>query len=368
MAAKSRKRLRTGFTTGTAAAAATKAALRHRISGQTPGCVAVTLLTGDVLTLPVHRCETIAGGRSQCSIIKDAGDDPDVTHGAQIGARVDWQAQEGEMTVEITAGEGVGRVTKPGLEVAPGRPAINPGPQEMIRVAVAEVMRHHGVSGRVFTEIFVPRGVALARRTLNERLGIVGGISILGTSGIVRPLSHDAYVATIRAGLSVARAAGRRQVVLTTGRRSERFAQAHFGDPAGEGYVQMGDYFQRTMEMTAALGFQSVRLCVFFGKALKMAQGIAHTHARSARLSLERLAQWTLAATGDSVLAGQVAAANTARHAFELIQADHPQVIQRVGWEMVAAAEAFGGRRVRVDGIIFGFDGTVRYESGEHDA
>ncbi|MEJ2155901.1 MAG: cobalt-precorrin-5B (C(1))-methyltransferase CbiD [Desulfobacteraceae bacterium] len=358
------KRLRCGFTTGTAAAAAAKAALMLIFSGRTPRKVRVQLLTGDTLEINVHDCRLEDQHTAVCSVIKDAGDDPDVTHGAEIGARVVWDAGGRADEVLITGGKGVGRVTKPGLETPPGRYAITAGPQKMIRGSLMEAMSDYGHHGRASTEIFVPRGKALARHTLNARLGIVGGISILGTTGVVRPLSHESYVATIRAALSVAKASGLRQVVLTTGRRSERYAQQLWPRLPEEGFVQMGDYFAETMAMAAKSRFEAATLAVFFGKAVKMAQGIGHTHARSARMTLATLARWTRGMTGDAALADRVAEANTARHAFEMLDGDHPEVIAKVGEEVVKAAEGFCQHSVAVRAVIFGFDGTVKYDAG----
>ena len=363
MPPKKRKRLRSGFTTGTAAAAATKAALVCLFSGRAPRSVVVVLLTGDTLEIAVHRCRRIDARTAECSVIKDAGDDPDITHGAEIGARVAWQETEGARSVEIQGGQGVGMVTKPGLETPPGEPAINSGPRQMIRQSAIQAMADHHRHGKAVAEVFVPKGVELARRTLNERLGIIGGISILGTTGVVRPLSHAAYVATIRAALSVARASGMQRVVLATGRRSERLAQDKWPHLPSECFVQIGDYFAKSMEMAVALKFEWVVLAVFFGKAVKMAQGIPHTHARSARLTLETLGQWALETTGDKELAGRVTRANTARHAFDLIKTDFAVLIDKVGREMVKAAAGFGKHRVKVGGVIFGFDGDIKFES-----
>lgn len=361
------KKLRCGFTTGTAAAAAAKAALMVIINGRAPQKVRVQLLTGDPVDIDVHACRQEDPNTAVCTVIKDAGDDPDITHGAEIGARVVWDAGGRAGEVLITGGEGVGLVTKPGLETPPGQPAITAGPREMIRRSVHEVLAAGGFKGRVATEIFVPRGEELARHTLNSRLGIVGGISILGTTGVVRPLSHESYVATIRAALSVARASGLSRVVLTTGRRSERFAQQLWPRIPEEGFVQIGDYFAEAMAMAAELRFAAVTLAVFFGKAVKMAQGIAHTHARSARLTLSTLARWTREITADGELADRVAAANTARHAFDMLDGHHPEVIARVGEGVVGAADAFGRNKVAVAVVIFGFDGRVRYDSARKE-
>jgi cobalt-precorrin-5B (C1)-methyltransferase len=363
MAGRDRKRLRSGFTTGTAAAAAARAALELIFSGRTPEKVTVALLTGDDLTIAVHQCRGIDAHTAVCSVIKDAGDDPDITHGAEICARVKWRKNHGNPEVIVRGGQGVGMVTKPGLEVPPGRHAINPGPLEMIRRAALDAMAEHGRRGTAEAEISVPRGRKLARKTLNARLGIVGGISILGTTGIVRPMSHEAYTATIRSALSVARAAGLHRVVLTTGRRSERFARSRWPQLPEQAFVQIGDYFAQSMEMAATQGFAEVMLAVFFGKAVKMANGIAHTHAGSARMSLKQLSRWAMQITGDSHLAGRVDKANTARHAFEILKDDYPEVIDKVGREVVRKAELFGGGRVNVGAVIFGFDGMVRFAS-----
>ncbi|MDZ7596708.1 MAG: cobalt-precorrin-5B (C(1))-methyltransferase CbiD [Desulfobacterales bacterium] len=356
------KRLRCGFTTGAAAAAATQAALEYLLTERLPRRVKVTLLTGESLEIGVHACSRSNPNTAACSVIKDAGDDPDVTHGAEIGARVTWQAGSGG-GVEIRGGPGVGVVTKPGLEIAVGRPAINPGPQRMIREAASRVLAEHGLAGRVEVEVFVPEGEALARKTLNARLGIVGGISILGTTGIVRPMSHEAYTATIRAGLSVARAAGLKRAVLTTGRRSERYAQLRWPRLPEEAFVQIGDYFAAAMKMAVDQAFESVMLAVFFGKAVKMAQGIPHTHARSAALTMDQLARWTQALGGDADLARKVAGANTARQVFDLVTTDCPALIEKVGLEIIASAKGFGDHKVALDAVIFGFDGKVWFDS-----
>ena len=367
-----RKKLRTGFTTGTAAAAATKGALEMILEGCEPSTVRIRLLTGDDITIPVHRCQLSGKGTAICTVIKDAGDDPDVTHKAEIGARVSIQDSGKGLEdvkspkIAIHGGEGVGQVTKPGLEVPPGGPAINPGPVKMITGAIHEVLEKHGWVGRVASEIFVPAGEELAKKTLNARLGIIGGISILGTTGIVRPMSHDAFVATIRLALSVARAAGLDQVVLTTGRRSERFAQLLWQDMAEEAFIQIGDFFKFSLEAAAGLSFGRVSLAVFFGKALKMAQGVPHTHASKASLTLDSLATWALQISGSRKLARQISAANTARHAFDIIGQDHPAIIAHVGQQIVNSAQRFAGEGVRVRSIIFDYQGNVVFDSERH--
>jgi cobalt-precorrin-5B (C1)-methyltransferase len=361
-----KKRLRTGFTTGTAAAAAAKAAVEFLLEDRPPEEVSVALLTGDRMTISVHSCRRTDDG-AVCTVIKDAGDDPDVTHGAEIGAWVRLQAPAGPgggpADVIISGGEGVGRITKPGLELPPGEPAINPGPRRMIAQAVGESLAAQGVQRTVRVEIIVPRGKEIARKTLNERLGILGGISILGTTGIVRPMSHEAFTATIAAGLSVAKAVGLNRVVLSTGRRSERSAQQCWPQWPAEGFVQVGDFFRKSLELAAQKGFGQVILAVFFGKALKMAQGTPHTHAAKSELSLEALAEWALALGNETALAEEIRACHTAREAFALLAPRRPALIADVGRRIVAAAGRFAGREVKIQSVIFDYEGEVVFDS-----
>lgn len=363
-----RRRLRSGFTTGTAAAAATKAALLAILRAATPHSVRIDFLTEGSVVIPVLRVERLSATTALATVIKDAGDDPDVTHRAEIGARVTLAPLTGSPAeapvVTIRGGKGVGRVTKPGLEMPPGEPAINAGPRRMIRQAVQQVLGKTPDPVAVDVEVFVPHGEELARRTLNARLGIVGGISILGTTGIVRPMSHEAYTATIRSALSVARASGREVVALTTGRRSERYLQMRFPDWADEQFVQIGDYFQFAMATAAEAGFRRIVLAVFFGKAVKMAMGVPHTHAARSELLLDRLADWTAALTRNQELAEAVRGANTARQAFDLLGHDQHRVLARVGQGIVGHASAFAGGKPALRGIIFDYQGHIVFDSG----
>jgi cobalt-precorrin-5B (C1)-methyltransferase len=233
----------------------------------------------------------------------------------------------------------------------------------MIRRAVRQALGALAATASVEVEIFVPQGEQLARKTLNARLGIVGGLSILGTTGIVKPMSHEAYTATIRSALSVARAAKRDAVALTTGRRSERYLQAHLTDWAAEQFVQIGDNFQFAMAAAAEMGFPRVLLGVFFGKAVKMAMGIPHTHAARSELLLDRLADWTGALTGCRDLAEAVRQANTARQAFDLLAEGHPQVVAKVGEEIVRHAAAFADGKPAVRSLIFDYQGRIAFDS-----
>ena len=365
------KKLRSGFTTGTAAAAATKGALRMILEGKRPSKVRIRLLTGADIMISIHRCRLHQRGEAICSVIKDAGDDPDVTHKAEISARVTWQDSDersgmARMTdIIITGGEGVGRVTKPGLEVDPGQPAINPGPKKMITQAIEEVLKKHHLVGTVCTEIFVPQGKQIAEKTLNARLGIIDGISILGTTGVVRPMSHDAFIATIESALSVARACGQERVVLTTGRRSERFAQERWNRISPEAFIQIGDFFKLSLASASKKGFGHITLAVFFGKALKMAQGVPHTHAAKSSLTLDKLSRWALENTKDLNLSRKISAANTARHAFEIIRGQHPEIISYVGKRIITSAKHFAGPNIAIRSAIFDYHGAVVFDSDQ---
>ncbi len=358
------RRLRSGFTTGTAAAAAAKAAVLLLLENQSPEHVEVRLLTGDSIRIAVQSCRRIDADTARCAVIKDAGDDPDVTHKSQIGATVHLGSGAGELDVRITGGPGIGTVTKPGLGIAVGQAAITEGPRQMIHESVASALAGHPEAPLAADVcIDVPGGGEIARKTLNARLGIMGGISILGTTGVVRPLSHEAYLATIDAALSVARAGGGRSIVFATGRRSERFAQHLWPHIPPERFVQIGDYFAGSMQMATGHGFEQATLAVFFGKAVKMAQGIAHTHAHKARLTLDQLAQWALAVSGSADFARRVQHAHTARHAFDFIRQEQPALIAHVGRQAAAAAQRFGHYRIRVRIVIFDFDGTPCFDS-----
>ncbi len=359
-----KKSLRTGFTTGAAAAAAAKAALIHLLEDRTPKTVGIRLLTDDRIDIPIQECR-LEGVKAVCTVIKDAGDDPDVTHKAEIGAMVLLQpavSGDSPLYTKITGGVGVGKVTKPGLEIPPGEPAINPGPRRMIREAVKEILAPRGFSGTVAVEVFVPQGERLAEKTLNARLGIIGGLSILGTTGLVRPLSHGAYTATIRSAMNVALATGNGHLVLTTGRRSERFAQKRWPELPEEAFIQIGDYFQVSMAHAAGMRVKTVTLAVFFGKAVKMAQGIPHTHAAKSRLTLARVARWTVEITGDTDLGERVLSANTARHSLESLRS-YPKIVARVGEKMIRAAHRFADGKVGVRGVIFDYDAGILFDS-----
>jgi cobalt-precorrin-5B (C1)-methyltransferase len=357
-------RLRSGFTTGAAAAAAAKAGLLLLLSGRVPQSVVIRFLTGEQTTIAVNECRLIAPGKARCTVIKDAGDDPDITHKAEIGVVVTLEETANANTIRISGGTGVGRVTKPGLEIPPGRAAITPGPMTMITNSIKEVLATHPTAAGIHASVFVPEGERLAQKTLNARLGILGGISILGTTGIVRPMSHDAYVATIEKAMDVARAADQFHLVLTTGRRSERFAQQRWPRLKDVAFIQIGDFFQKALNAAAGRGFRAVTLAIFFGKAVKMAQNIPHTHAAKSELTLRTLANWTREQTGNARLAEAVAGANTARHAFDPLKAEAPAVLNLVADKARRCAEGFADHRLRARCVIFDYEGIPVVDTG----
>ena len=352
--AKERK-LRSGFTTGTAASAAVKGAVTLLLTGRCPDAVVIPFLSEGEVTIPLVSCE-MEGETAVVTVMKDGGDDPDITKHAIIGARVCF----GEVD-EITGGEGVGRVTRPGLEVPVGEPAINPGPRKMIGQSVEALRLETGDERPLSIEIFVPQGEEMAKKTLNFRLGIEGGISILGTTGIERPLSHEAYEATVRSSIKVAKAMGGESVVCTTGRRSERFAMGIFPEFAEARFVQIGDFFRSSM-VTAGEQGTDVILSVFFGKAVKMAAGIPHTHAAKSDLNLRFLADLASEMVDDEELVAKVAGSNTAREAFTYLAEPCPEVIDRVGELAAESAKRFAaesGNEIQSRCIIFDFEGNV---------
>lgn len=364
-----RKELRQGFSTGTAAAAAAQGALYELLGRPCPERVEVPLPGGGSLTVPLFQ-HGQSGDRGEAMVIKNAGDDPDVTNRAEIGARV-WRLESSGTDEDITflGGTGVGRVTKPGLAVAVGEPAINPVPRRMIRKALRQVWAAFGPGGpmHLAVEIFVPRGEELARHTLNPRLGILGGISILGTTGLVKPFSHQAYRATIAASLRVARAGGLNHIAFSTGGKSEGYLKGLLPNLPEEAFVQMGDYVRFALKVAAGMGFKEITAVAFFGKALKIAQGFGHTHASRGLADLKELGRWTLDLTKDALLAQAVARGNTARQALEILtEARAGRVVSQVGTRMLAALRDYAGPAPRLTALVLDFDGAPLWR-GESD-
>jgi len=365
---KKKQSLRNGFTTGTAAAAATKGALQYLLSHKKPDFVNIPFLSTGSIDITIQSCKKENKYTAVCMVIKDAGDDPDITHKAEIFARVSFVNNNENPKTEITGGEGIGIVTKPGLEIPPGEPAINPGPRKMIHQAITDCFLRYNQAGSVHVEIFIPKGETLALKTLNARLGILGGLSILGTTGIVKPLSHKSYIATIDSALSVAKASGCHQIILTTGRRSERYVhqyleQVYKKAMPEEMVIQMGDFFTDAIRLAMEKGFANICVAVFFGKAVKMAMGASCTHAAKSILSIEMLSQWAETITGDSTFSKKIKESNTAREAFFHIWEQYPVVIDFVGQKVVESAQAYADRSITIGCIVFDYEGSIVFKN-----
>jgi cobalt-precorrin-5B (C1)-methyltransferase len=308
------KALRTGWTTGTCASAAAKAATTALRDQATQRTVEVALPGGRRVRFDVESCEHDAI-KATAVVVKDAGDDPDVTHGAHLTATVRWRPEPG---IVLQGGEGVGVVTKPGLGIEVGEPAITATPRAMITQAVAEVTDL--VNRGVVVVISVPGGEKMARKTTNARLGILGGISILGTTGIVRPFSTASWRASVEQAVSVMAAQGERTVVLCTGGRTEKGAMALLPDLAEVCFVEVGDFTGAALRRALAAGLDRVVFVGMAGKLAKLAAGVLMTHYTRSKVDLGLLGDVTLAAGGSAAVAAEVSAANTGRHAYEIWQ------------------------------------------------
>lgn len=403
--------LREGFSTGTAATGAALAALRLLLEGRAPASVRVPLppfrpasdAEASAVCSFAGQCprgtlvlqpEVCAPGPAPClspdwlaaltgqdagpglretpaahaSIRKDGGDDPDATSGALITATVLMPASapaaapphpDAPAFIRLEGGPGVGRATLPGLPIAVGQAAINPVPEAQIRFALGQTAARLGMGGRpcppLLVVISVQDGESMARHTLNPRLGIVGGISILGTQGTVRPYSHEAWKATILQGLRVAQATGCRSLCLSTGRRSERLLMARYPALPPQGFVQAADFVHFSLEAASRGDFDQIIWGCFFGKLLKLTQGHGHTHAHACALEMSALAAHCR--THDAACAEAVGRCLTAAHALELILADAASepILTELVQQAATTLSGFAGRAVRVH--LFHIDG-----------
>jgi cobalt-precorrin-5B (C1)-methyltransferase len=304
--------LRSGWTTGACAAAAAKAAALLLRGDAPPETVEIPFPSGDRHAFAVERTAVAADARwAQAVVVKDAGDDPDVTHGAHVTVRLEPTRDAG---ITFRAGDGVGTVTKPGLGLDVGGAAINPVPRAMISAAVREALP----AGGLVCTVSVPDGERMARKTTNARLGIVGGISILGTTGIVRPFSTASWRASVVQAVAVAAAQGIDEMVLSTGGRTERAAQRLLPGRDEVSFVEVGDFTGAALREMTDRAMPRCRFVGMAGKLAKLGAGVLMTHYTRSRVDLDYLADVTAAAGGDPAPVG---VATTARHAYELWQA-----------------------------------------------
>ncbi len=349
-------RLRTGYTTGACAAAAAGAATRALVGGRPVAEITIDLPAKKAVTFSMCRCQ-IGTDRVTCGTIKDAGDDPDVTHGAEIQATVAWRAEPG---IRLVNGSGVGRVTRPGLPVKVGEPAINPVPRRMItRLVTTEAGAALERRGLEVT-ISVPNGESLAQETLNPRLGIVGGISILGTTGIVKPYSQSAYRASIYVELKVAAHNDVPRAVLATGNRSEQYTRERQPDWPALGFVQVGDHMDYALKQVRRLGFPKVVIAGMVGKISKLAQGRMQTHISEGGVDFDFLAGVGRRLGAEADLFGQIRTANTARHAQILLRrAGVEGLEQRLAQKAAEQAFDFVDGAAAVEVLLYDIRGAL---------
>lgn len=302
--------LRKGLTTGSCATACAVAAAQSLLAGEQLSRVAILLPKGQTVTLDVD-CGTAQGDKVRCTTIKDAGDDPDVTHGARVGVEL-AKADHG---VHFLAGEGVGTVTRPGLPLAVGEPAINPTPRKMISEHLQKIAGEYNYAGGFRVAISIEQGEALARKTMNPRLGIVGGLSILGTTGIVRPFSCGAWIASIRQGIDVAHANGIKHIAASTGNLSEAAIRDHYSLP-DMALIEMGDFVGAVLKHLRKVPVPAVSICGGVGKISKLAAGHMDLHSRHASIDFERLAQIAAGLGASKSLMKNVRNANTSIEAI----------------------------------------------------
>lgn len=345
-------KLRTGFTTGACATAATAAAGEALLTGRWRDPVRIVLPRGQTPLFPLA-ARREGPGWAEAAVVKDAGDDPDVTHGATVIARV-ARGTPGSGVV-FRAGEGVGTVTRPGLPVPPGEPAINPVPRAMMTGVLSALAEAAGAAADFEVTVSIPGGAELAARTWNPRLGIEGGLSILGTTGIVRPFSCAAWIASIHRGIDVARAGGARHVCGATGATSERAAQARFGLPDWA-MLDMGDFAGGMLKYLRRHPVPRVSIAGGFGKLTKLSQGALDLHSGRSQVDFAALA----GLAGDLAPPGAIAAANSALEALTLAG---PELAARVAEGARQRAREVLGPGMDVDVLVVARDGRLLAEA-----
>jgi len=345
------KLLRRGYTTGSCAAAAAKAATDMLLTQRLVENVTLSTPNGITLTLDVTHT-SFTPDAATCAVQKDSGDDPDVTNSVFVHAHV-TQTPSG---ITIEGGEGIGRVTKPGLDQPVGAAAVNSTPRRMIAEVCENVCQAHGYTGGLCVTISIPGGEALAAKTFNPRFGIEGGLSVLGTTGIVEPMSEAAIVESIRAELSLLRAAGRQTLLLTIGNYGETFARDKLGLPL-DAHVMCSNFIGETLDLAVALGFTDVTLVGHIGKLVKLGLGITNTHSRHGDGRMETMLACALDAGGSIELLRQIRdcvstdaaldclrAANLLAPAMDVLRARVMDTVTRcVAERMAVRVVCFGG-------------------------
>ena len=349
-------KLRTGFTTGSCATASSKAAILSIINQKKIEQIDIILPKRSKLDIQINSCE-FTENSATCSVIKDGGDDPDVTHGAEIFVYVELTNNIGK--IEIDGGEGVGRVTKPGLGLEIGSAAINPTPKKMILENVTEISKEILEKNGIMIKVSVPNGKELGPKTDNPRIGIMGGISILGTSGIVIPYSTASFAAAIRQQIAVVSSMNDDSVVLTTGGRSEDFARKIIELP-DHSFIQMGDFSGYTIKQCAKQGLKKAYVAGFIGKLAKMAAGVKQTHVKGGKVDMKFLSELAKRCDAKSDTISKILGANTARNVQEIIIEDKIDgFFDEVTKEACNQMRQHSEEKIPVEVILFDFDGKV---------
>jgi cobalt-precorrin-5B (C1)-methyltransferase len=363
MAEKKPKGTRKGYTTGACSAAAARAAVQGLLDGKVPDSVECLLPNGQLIAFEVEEgyCRD---GSAHAVVEKDAGDDPDCTNHARLTADVKWTAQPN--TLELKGGAGIGTVTRPGLGLAVGGPAINPVPrkniEDNIRLIAAEHLQNQGLQ----VTLSVPDGEEMAKKTLNYRLGIIGGISILGTTGIVHPYSTAAFRASVVQGVEVAARQGQDTVALTTGGRTEKFVMQELPELDESCFVQMGDFLTPALDAADRCGIRNIVIGGMVGKLTKMAQGETITHAGRNPVDVELVADIARAIGAPEAVCQAIAGQETARYASECMEQlgleyeFHVELAKRV---ITTLNNRYPGR-FKIAVLVCDFDGNKLAEAG----
>ena len=355
-------KLKTGYTTGSSATAASKAALLSIINQKKIENVDILLPKRSYIQIPIHSCE-FESEKAKCSVIKNGGDDPDVTHGAEIIVELSFSKKVNE--IDIDGGEGVGIVTKPGLGLEINKPAINPVPKKMIIENLREIGKEILLEKGIRVVISVPKGKELGPKTDNPRLGITNGISILGTSGIVIPFSTAAYAASIRQNLDVAIAMGNHTVVLTTGGRSEDFAKKMVDLPE-HCFVQIGDFSGYAIQQCGKKDIKRAYVVGFIGKLAKMAAGVKQTHVKGSKVDMSFLAELAQKCNANESVIQDIKKANTARHVSEIIKENKIDgFFDLICGETYKHMKKHSEEKVPIDVVLFDFEGNILARKSE---
>jgi len=357
------KKLRCGITTGSCAAAAAKAAAEALLTGQNVTDVDILTPKGRQFSLAVNRCE-MKGDSVICSVIKDSGDDPDVTHGAEICAEVSLIGNG----IEILGGMGVGKVTKEGLDQPVGEAAINSVPRRMIGQAVNSIAELHDYKGGFRIVISVPEGEKLAGKTFNPRIGIVGGISIIGTTGIVEPMSSSALVETIRTEANIRRAEGREVLILTVGNYSERFV-AENRPQLSEHSVVCSNFIGDAIDIGITLGFRDILIYGHIGKMVKLGSGIMNTHSSYADGRMETLIACGVLAGVDSAVLCRLNECVTTDAALEILYSEGAaqKVLSVLTERIHGYLQARAKGEAKVGAVIFSYKDDLLLKTGYAD-